>query len=277
MITSRKKRLGGMLALSAALALWAGTARADYSGYAEQQISGLGFTGAAIGTLGTGSQSNASQSGVPSGNESHTDTLDALQSYVGPSGRPPENTYTPLGQVHPDYVRGDSQITSAFILNSVAEGSKTFPGSSAGSGSVSLSAPITVSSAGAVTLTFNYSNIVSVFQNSPAGSVSASVSFEFDIQNSSGANIFRSTPDAVNVSFSLTGPGTAGASSSGSVTITSGVLAVGTYQATLTEGSRVFINAVVPEPSSFVLLGVGGLSAFILVRRTRRLHQLASL
>jgi hypothetical protein len=279
MTMTRKKPLAGMIALGAALALTIaspGTARADYYGYAEQTITSLAFTGATVGTVGMGSQSSASQIGVPGGSESHTASLDALQSFVGPSGRPAENTYTPLGQVHPDYIRGDSQIVAPATLNSVAEGFKTFPGNSAGAGSVSLSAPITVTAAGTVTLSFNFANMVSVFQNSPGGSVAANVTFEFDIQNSSGTNVFRSTPDAVNVSFSLTTIGNAGATGSGSVTITSGVLAAGTYQGTITEGSNVFISAV-PEPSSVVLMGIGGLSAFFLVRRTRRLHQQASL
>jgi len=250
-----------MLVLGAALALWIGsaaTARADYYGYAQEQVSNLAFTGATIGTVGTFSQSSASQIGVPSGSEGHTDPLDALQSYVGPSGRPAENTYTPLGLVHPDYIRGDSRITGAFTLNTVAEGFKVAPGSSAGAGAVSLSAPITLSSSGTVTLSFNFNELVSVIQTTIGGGVSASVTLEFDIQNSAGQLVFKSTPDLVNTSFSLTAPGSAGGvPSSGAISITSGTLAAGTYQATLTQKSNVFINAV-PEPSSVVLSASAG-------------------
>jgi hypothetical protein len=278
MIMTRKKSFAGILALGAALALMLGspvTARADYYGFAEQTISNLVFTGATVGTVATGSQSNASQVGVPNGSESNVAVLDALQSFVGPTARPAENTYTPVGPVNPDYVRGDSQITGAGTLNAVAEGFKRALGTSAGSGSVSLSAPIVVSTTGVVTLTFNYANLVSVFQTNNGGSVAAGVSFDFNIQNSAGVSVFDSAPGVLNNSLSLTSPGSATTPGSGTISIST-TLAAGTYQATLIQGARVFINAV-PEPSSVALLGVGGLSAFLLVRRTRRLHQLASL
>ena len=34
-----------------------------------------------------------------------------MQSYVGPAPRPAENFFSPVGQVNPNYSRGDVQIT----------------------------------------------------------------------------------------------------------------------------------------------------------------------
>jgi hypothetical protein len=271
-----RKSLTRMLSVAAVLAFVGGSARdvvADYFyGYAHQSYSSLALTGGTIGSFGTGSQSSAAQIGIPGGSEAHTDALDAIQSYVGPVGtRPAENLFTPLGQVNPDYIRGDSLISNAFGLSSVAEGYKVFPGTAAGSGSSTLSTSFTLTAPGTVTLTFNYSQLVSVIQSSLLGSVSASSTFDFNIHDAlSGQTVFDSSPNALNTSFSLTGTGSAGVvTNSGNFSITSSQLTAGTYQVTITEGSRVFISNPVPEPSSLILIGLGLAGIVPFVRRKR--------
>ena len=209
-----------------------------------------------------------------------------LQAYVGPAlTAPPENTFTPKGQVTPDYVRGDVQLVvppTGFSQETVAEGYLVDNGSaksSAGAGNWSAEARFTLAAPGTVTLSFNYANLLEVENSAiPTGSfVSARYTFNFTITDGPGNTIFFiASPTAVNQTISLTTPGilnspSSGIPATGTVSTTSGTLAAGTYFGTISGNSRVSlrISATVPEPSTlataFVAIALTGLG----VRRHR--------
>lgn len=252
--------------------LCATAARADVYGYAVQQTSGYSITGATPGTISPGSSSSAAQVATPSGSDAHSAVSDALESYVGlAAGKPPENTFTPKAQTTPDYSRGDSLVTSSSVAtlatNNVAELFLTSAGNSSGTGSWSLSIPLTSSTAGAITLGFSFTNQLQVIDTgSLSGTVSAKYSYNFSIQNSSNQIVFSSSPTAVNNSLSLSTTGSTSIPGSGTVSIPSGTLPAGSYTATITGEETTFAN-LVPEPSSVAMLG---LSLLPLVRRRRK-------
>jgi hypothetical protein len=249
-------------------------ARASFYAYAVEQTNTYTFTGATLGAFSPLSSTSSAQVGAPSGSETHSGTLDALQSYVGPiAGRPAENTFTPLGQVNPDYARGDALVTtppSAITTNNVSESYMVSAGgNSAAAGSWAISAPITVTTAGAVTLGFNYTNQLTVIHTGvPGGSVAADFGYTFTIRDSTGAVVFTSSPNAINATTSLTAVGSISTPGSGTISITSGVLAVGTYTMSIAGSEHTFINSV-PEPGSIALMGIGmaGMVGYAIRRR----------
>jgi len=266
------------VAVVSALALWAGQARADFYAYSMQELSGFTFTGATIGTLSTGTSTSASQSGVPTGGETQIPApFDTLESYVGPGPRPPENFFGQVGQVNPDYARGDVLITPVFTISTVAEGYLNTPGISTGTGSWSVTAPITVAANGTVTLGFTYANLLQVMIGASAlnGSATATYAFDFSIATpgAGGTVVFDSGPTQVNNTIGLTSPGSITLPGSGVISITSGVLAAGVYQATIAGNSHIDLQArTVPEPASAMLLILGGLGVFGVARRRMKVE-----
>jgi hypothetical protein len=246
--------------------------RAGYA-YSVQQTSAYNVSGATVGSITAFTSSSAAQNTLSgSGSESKVGTGDTLESYTGPGAdRPAENTFTPLGMRQLDYFRGDALVTlspSALTTSNVAEGSVLNNGIGSGSGSWSLSVPLTLAATSAVTLSFNFSNQLTL-TNSSGGNVAADFSYTFDIRNSSGSVVFTSSPTAVNQNASLGSAGTISNPASGSISITSGTLSAGTYTGTISGSEHVFINAV-PEPSTFLLVGVGGMGMAIFALRRKR-------
>jgi hypothetical protein len=240
-----------------------GEARANFYAYAVQQTSGYTFTGATVGTLTPLTSTSAAQvSGIISGAVAHSGTLSPGQSYVGLAGTAPlPLTFTPKGLVDPDYARGDSLITAApaaFGTNNVAEAFMIGPGNSAGSGSWAVSAPITLTAAGVLTLGFNFTNQLTLLHTgSPfPGTVAADFSYTFTVQNAAGAVVFTNSPAAINSNASLTIPGSINLPGSGSITISTTTLPAGTYTGTIAGSEHTFINSV-PEPGSMGLLLIG--------------------
>jgi hypothetical protein len=262
-------RLGPLVGFTALVLLCglAGEARADLYGYSVLETSTYTLSGGTVGTISPNSLTSAAQLGSPSGSESHVGTQDALQSYVGAgAGRPAENTFTPKGMTTPDYTRADALIGSPiFSTNGVAEAFLSIGANAGGAGAWSSSLPITLAASGSVTLSFHYTDELSVVNTgSSPGAVQADFSYLFSIQNSAGNLVFISAPNAVNEAISLISLGSTTIPGSGSLSITSGTLAAGTYTATISGANHVFMNdpvgtivPVVPEPSSFVLVCVG--------------------
>jgi hypothetical protein len=231
-------------------AAWATPSHAALYGYAVQQTTGYTITGATSGSLSMNSSSSASQNASPSGSDAHSGTLDALQSYVGPAaGKPAENTFTPKGQTTPDYSRGDASFGAAALgANNVAELDLAGGGNASATGSWAFSTALTLASNGTVSVALNYTNqLMVVNTGSPAGSVQASYSWNFSLQNSGGVTVFSSSPNALNSSAGLTSAGSVTLPGAGAVTITTGTLAAGTYTATFTGTETTFASAV-PEP-----------------------------
>ena len=275
-MTAPRRFTRRMLAVAPAVALLAilgGEARASFYAYAVQQTDTYTFTGATLGAFSPLSSTSSAQVGSPSGSEGHSGGLDALQSYVGPiAGRPAENTFTALGQVNPDYARGDSLVTvppSALTTSNVAESFMVSAGgNSSASGSWSVNAPFTIGTPGTVTLGFHFLNQLTVLHTGvPGGTVAADYGYTFTIRDANGSSVFTSSPNAVNLNGSLSAAGSISTPGSGTLAITSGTLAVGSYTATLSGSEHTFINSnPVPEPSSCVLLGLGCLGVLGLAR-----------
>jgi hypothetical protein len=258
-------------------ALTAGEARADAYAYAFQQVGSFSFTGATVGALQTLASTSAVQGNgaIPTNVSGDVQSFDPAQAYVGPGPVPPPNTYSQVGAVNPDYVRGDADIALNFsTIRNVAEGFLTPPGTSNSSGQWSVSAPITLATAGTVSLSFSYTNALEVILNGGPGIASASYQFGFTISQGSTV-IAEFSPTEVNSGASLTSPGTVTQpSTSGSLTLST-ALGAGTYQATITGSEKVFLTQqpAIPEPSSVVLLGSGIVLALgCSLRRSRKPH-----
>ena len=188
--------LARLAACAAAVALItgsAGTARAGYYAYAVQQTTGYSFTGGTVGPSPPHPVQRPPSSATRRSADAHVGQFDAAQSYVGPAaGKPAENTFTPKGQTTPDYVRGDVLVSPgpapAFGTNNVAEGFLNGPGNAAGSGSWTITAPVTITSAGALTLSFSYTNLINLVNapvpSAPSGVVSGDFSYTFTIATS---------------------------------------------------------------------------------------------
>jgi len=283
-----------LLAGTAVLALIAGapgSASADVYAFAQQALTGFTFTGATVGAVVVSTSSSANQNGVPSGSETHlggaTIPSDTLQSYVGLPPRPAENNFGQVGQVNPDYVRGDALISAPFSTNNVAEGFLAHPGNSTGTGGWTATAPITVAAGGStLSLSFSFSNLLKVIIDTNHGLVNqagtANYTFLFVVRDAAGNVVFNSTSQAaqsalVNNGVSLTAPGSvfappSGLPATGSVTFTTGTLGAGAYQATISGAETVSLSAAaptVPEPASLVLLCLGGVG-FAAIYRIRR-------
>jgi len=258
-------------------ALTAGEARADAYAYAFQQVGTFSFSGATVGALQTLASTSAVQGNgaIPTNVAGDVQPFDPAQAYVGNLPIPGQNSYSPVGAVNPDYVRGDADIAANFsLIRNVAEGFLTPPGTSNSSGQWSVSAPITLTAPGTVSLFFAYTNALNVVLTGGPGVASASYEFGFTI--SQGNSVITSfSPTQVNSGASLTSPGSVSqAQTSGTVTLST-ALAAGTYQATITGSEKVFLTQqpAVPEPSSVVLLGSGLVLALgCSLRRLRKPH-----
>lgn len=260
-----------------AIGLLAGAAsgaRADVYAYSTQTLDNFTFTGAAIQMpLTTSTQDSAILTGFPGA--VNQDPTDALVSFVGAANAGSAQNFFGQGGAlgSPSFARGDVRWAGG-VASTVAEGSLIVPGQASGAASFNISAFITLSAAGVVTLGFDYDNdLVAQIAGSYAGLAAANYSFNFTITNQAGNNVlFSSSPDEVNTSVSvIVSPGSIIESASGSVSITSTTLQAGTYLATITGSSQISLRQAVPEPTSVALLGCGVAAVVATAaRQTRR-------
>lgn len=258
MMTRRSLLLLGTT-LAAAIGL-GGSAHADSYAYSNQTLSNFTFAGPTPGALSFGGQNGATING--SGPAMSNSTNDVPQAYAGVGAPPPQNTFTPTNVGSGNYARGDSLVTPTPSFTTAAVGEtylSTIPFQSSGIGNWNVSAPITLTSAGTVTLSFNYVNNLFAQVTQPGGTASSSLSFSFTITPTNAPNsapVFTASPTQVNRGVSVLTIGQQNFQDSGTVTITSASLAAGTYTATITGSARVFAT-VVPEPSSIAMAGAG--------------------
>lgn len=276
---------------AAALALAsfaADAARADQVyAFAQQQIESLTIRAdpgpLSVVTSGTDTGTAAVVVDTPGGSEAHLGNTDALQSYVGPGPRPPENfnfgqnspyLSRAVGMVNPDYARGDVLIaagnvfTGAIGAESVAESFLQTPISGAsgmddgfGDGEWSFSFTFDLDQDSTLTFDVTFNNIIDLLHMAGLGSLAqASTDFAIEIQNSAGMEVFTWDPDELNLTNSLTTPGSYTESHPvGSRVSTSTMLAAGLGYVLTISGGTTVNTTLVPEPSSIAMLGLGGL------------------
>ena len=261
--------LGRVVAAVALAAAGVGQARADAYGFAQQTVTGLTFTGSTLDGLSVVASTSASQSqgAAPPGSSGDVAaspvfaTTDPAAAFVG-NGTVAPNTFTPLGQVNPDYIRSDALVNAAqTTFSAVAEGFLTPLGTSSATGSYSFSSSFTLAAAGTVTLSGSVSSILNVvFNGGLAGLATAGYSFVVGITNRATGVTTTFTPTLLNNSITLTTTSTSSTTTPVTAfSITTGTLAAGTYDASLQASSRVFLTQAVPEPSSVAMLGMAGL------------------
>jgi hypothetical protein len=277
------RRLGCLLAgVVFLMGGWTSQAKAGLAyGYAEQTISSLSIAPSisAVGTVTSTSTAGATFNG--SGNSS-SDTLDAPQVFIGGSPQAPQNFFSRYAPgsppVSPDgnFTRGDSQIVSlAGPANSASVVSESYlngtgPANETGTSAITASLLFTTTTAGSLTIGYNYSNDAFVF-TSGGGTATARFGFDITIKDLAGDVVFDSSTPATNLTLASP-PNGVELISSGTQSINTASLAASTEYSiifSITSGTSVALPAAVPEPSSLVLVGFGGAMTLMLKWRKR--------
>jgi len=168
---------------------------------------------------------------------------------------------------------GNGQVPASdanLSLDSAAEGLITGIGIGSANSNWTVSGGFTLTSADTVSLLFNYINRLVSFDNATASEVGvadANLDFSLDIRNSLGQSVFGGTPPSYAALLSHTFPPITGSAtrnentlalsnSLGTVNFVSPLLQAGTYSFSISGDTRVNVS-LVPEPSSFVMMGLG--------------------
>lgn len=168
---------------------------------------------------------------------------------------------------------GNGQVPASdanLSLDSAAEGLISGVGIGSANSNWTVSGGFTLTSADTVSLLFNYINRLVSFDNATASEVGvadANLDFSLDIRNSLGQSVFGGTPPSYASLLSHTFPPITGSatrnentlalsSSLGTVNFVSPLLQAGTYSFSITGNTKVNVS-LVPEPSSFVMMGLG--------------------
>lgn len=156
-------------------------------------------------------------------------------------------------------------------MDSAAEGLISGFGVGSANSNWTISGGFTLNSADTVSLMFNYINRLVSFDNAQpgeAGVADANLDFSLDIKNAAtGQSVFGGTPPSYASLLSHTFPPITGSatrnentvgltSSLGAVNFVSPLLQAGVYSFSITGNTKVNVS-LVPEPSSFVMMGLG--------------------
>jgi len=249
------------------LAAGAGADSISYA-FAEQTISGVTVSGATVGALKTGTDSAATLGGS---GIAFSDPTDAAEAFLGAAPPAPQNffmRYAPslaAASALGTFIRGDTAVSPVISLSVVAESylnGNSSPGS--GHGGLDLTAPLTLSSSGPVTFSWNYLNDADV-ATSNGGSAQAVFKFNLTIKDITGNVVFSNSPSALNLGVGSP-PNGGEIHGSGSMSITSGTLTPGTYSATLSESADSFVSVPSPVPAPAAAWGGLGLLSMLAAR-----------
>jgi hypothetical protein len=180
------------------------------------------------------------------------------------------NAVDPRWLFQQGFANGGPAADANISMDSAAEGLITGIGLGSSNSNWTVSGGFTLTSQDTVSLAFNYINRLVSFNNATASEVGvadANLDFSLDIRNSLGQSVFGGTPPSYASLLSHTFPPITGSatrnentsgltSSLGSVSFVSGPLAAGTYSFSITGNTKVNVS-LVPEPSSFVMMGLG--------------------
>lgn len=253
------------------------TAKADsVYAFAAQQITNVTVVGGTVTQEGFATATSASLNGLGLAYNDIPTNQDTIQAYIGPvNTAPKENTFTAEGQVNPNYARGDVRLKGAAYIENVAESylaNGTTLLSGFGQGSWTESMLIAVPGGGPLTLSLNYSNILTLETNKAAKPLAeGSFSFAATIVGPHQTQVLSWSPVELNQTdslilrddvFSRVVIGL-------SVMDTTVPLAKGDYLLTLS-GNETVNTELAPEPSSMALLAMGGTVLWLKSRRKRK-------
>jgi hypothetical protein len=174
-------------------------------------------------------------------------------------------------------------------LDSAAEGLINGFGVGSANSNWTISGGFTLTSQDTVTLMFNYINRLVSFDNASGveqGVADANLDFSFDIRTPGGQSVFAGSPPSYSALLSHTFPPIAGSatrnentvgitSTLGGISFVSPSLQPGIYSFSITGNTKVNVS-LVPEPSSFIMMGLGIVAVGGLRVRRRMLDRKAS-
>jgi PEP-CTERM motif len=276
---SKRRLAWGLAAFVFLLGGWTTNLRAGIAyGYAEQTISNLTIL-PAINALGGVTTSTSDSATLNGSGLANSNALDAPQAYIGGTPVAPQNDFTRYAPgaipVSPagNFTRGDALIASLTAPNSSSVVSESFlntttPTSETASSSLTASLLFTPTATGALAMTYNFANDAYVF-TTDSGSATANFNFNITIKDLAGNIVFSSS--TANTNLTLASPPNGGeVIRNGMETVTTTSLTAGTSYSLIfsdTTGTSALVS--IPEPSSVVLLGLGGVAALVVFRRRK--------
>jgi hypothetical protein len=198
---------------------------------------------------------------------------DASQATAGSGPFPAENTFS-ASLLGSQGARGDAltSASSAFpAFSNVAEARTVNQAGGGSEGRNTSATTFTITTPGVLTVSFSFSEALRAFTTLSNEFAEANLANTLTVQNNLGAILFASSPNAVNLACSS--PNCSNISS-GTLSVTTGTLAAGTYTLGFRSTSQVNVVGVepaVPEPSTWamMILGFAGVGFMAYRRRNQ--------